>query len=95
MIDSVFTVIGLWIVTMIVTFLVTSFMAMVMKDETTDFIEVFGLALAIVIVIFELFLCSKYVNFKTNPETYGYTRIEQGATEVNNENNNSDNSGRI
>ncbi len=82
MINPVFAVIGLWIVVMFITFLVTCLVAIAMNDKTADFIEVFGIALAIVVVILELFLCSAYVKFKNNPENYGYTKIEQEATEV-------------
>lgn len=81
MINPVFAVIGLWIVAMFITFLVTCVIAIVMNDKA-EFIEVFGIALAMVVVILELFLCSAYVKFKINPENYGYTRIEQEATEV-------------
>lgn len=82
MINPVFAVIGLWIVVMFITFLVTCVTAIVMNDTTDDFIDFFGIALAIVVVILELFLCSAYVKFKINPESYGYTRIEQETTEV-------------
>ncbi len=82
MMDPVFAVIGLWIVVMFMTFFVTCVIAILMNDKTAEFIEVFGIALTIVVVILELFLCSAYVHFKINPENYGYTRIEQEATEV-------------
>ena len=81
MIDPVFAVIGLWIVVIFITFLVTCLLAIVMNDKTADFIEIFGIALTLVVVIFELFLCSSYVHFKINPENFGYTRIEQEVTE--------------
>lgn len=83
MINPVFAVIGLWIAVMFITFLVALVMAIVMNDKMADFTDVFVIALVIVVAILELFLCSAYVNFKINPENYGYTRIEQEATEVN------------
>lgn len=82
MINPLFAVIGLWIVAMFITFLAACAIAAVISDKTDDFIYFFGIALALVVVILELLLCSTYVEFKNNPEDYGYTRIEQEVMEV-------------
>ena len=84
MINPVFAVIGLWIVVMFITFLVVGVNAFIMsRDKTIEFLESFSITLVMIIVLLELLLCSTYVKFKINPEEYGYTRIEQEATEVN------------
>ena len=83
MINSGFTIIGLWIVVMFITFLVTVMLALLLKigDDLIDFINSFNIALIVVIVLLEVILCSIYVKFKNNPEIYGYTKIEQQITE--------------
>lgn len=82
MISPGFTIIGLWIVMMIITFLVVGVFAFIMSsDKTIEFSDSFSIALVIIVVLLELFLCSTYVKFKNNPDEYGYTRIEQEVTE--------------
>lgn len=72
-----FTIIGLWVIAMIVTFVVLSVGAFMMHDEQVDFLGAFGIMLGIFVVLLELALSAAYVNFKNNPEKFGYTRIEQ------------------
>jgi hypothetical protein len=79
MISPVFELIGLWVVAMIVTFVLVCLAASSLNREwISDFDEAALVASLIVfVVLLELALSAAYVNFKSNPEKFGYTRIEQ------------------
>lgn len=79
MISPVYSTIGLWVVAMIVTFVLVSLIATSLNREwISDRDEAaFIVSLVIIVILLELALCAAYVNFKNNPEKFGYTRIEQ------------------
>lgn len=77
MIDEYFTIIGVWIFALIITFLVLGLLTFLINDKTLDFPVSLNIALVIFVVLLELILCTIYIEFKNNPEQYGYTRIEQ------------------
>ena len=83
-----FTIIGLWIVMMIVTFVLVCLYASSLNREwiSDRDIEAFTVSLIMLVVLLEFALTIAYVRFKNNPEEFGYTRIEQEIeTEVINE----------
>ena len=80
MIDERFTVVGLWVVAILITFIILGGLAcIIMGGGFMRYNDSLMIMLIIFVVIGELVLCSIYVTFKNNPENYGYTRIEQGA----------------
>lgn len=83
MIDSIFTVIGLWIVIACITFVIVCLLAFMFNTKwiSDEDDAAFCVSLIMFVIIFELFISIIFVTFKNNPEEYGYTRIEQEATE--------------
>ena len=78
MIDERFTIIGLWIFVLSITFLFLGALALAMShDGLISYASSFATLVVAFIAILELILCTIYVEFKNNPEQYGYTRIEQ------------------
>lgn len=79
MINSVYAIIGLWIVMMIVTFVLVCLSATSLNREwiSDRDIDAFAVSLVMLVVLLELALSIAYVRFKNNPEEFGYTRIEQ------------------
>ena len=82
MISTGFTVIGLWIVILAISFLIIGLFAIIMHDTESDE-TILIVSLAIFIAIFELVFSVLYVTFKTTPEELGYTRIERELIEEN------------
>lgn len=88
MISPVYSTIGLWVVAMIVTVVLVCLTATSLNREwISDHDEAVLIAsLIMIVILLELALSTVYVNFKNNPEKFGYTRIEQEVeTEVTNE----------
>ena len=78
MINSLFTIIGLWVVAMIVTFVFVCFLAHLLNHKWVSDRDEAAIVVSLItlVVCFELFLSAILVTFKANPEDYGYTRIE-------------------
>lgn len=82
-----FTILGLWVVMIMVTFIFVSLLACCfnfrwMPDHD---MEALVSSLVIFVVVLEMILGLIYLRFKNNPEEFGYTRIEQEVEEVTNE----------
>lgn len=83
MINSLFTIIGLWVVAMIATFVVVCLLAHLLNAKWLSDHDETAIVVSLItfVVFFELFLSTMLVIFKTNPEDYGYTRIETEVTD--------------
>lgn len=64
---------------MVITFIIVFLCAIAMNSRISDDNDeaTFLIALAIFVAMFELILSYVYLSFKSNPEAFGYTRIEQ------------------